>query len=65
MTTTTDLQPDFVVSTASDLNDLPLDAEADISHDEYARIMHRITIGDGSGGDDGADTEISAFNSSI
>ena len=47
-------------SGASDMGDLPLDVEVNIDDVEYARIMRRIAITDG-----GADTEISAFNSSI
>jgi hypothetical protein len=41
-------------------DDLPLDAGVDIDDAEYARIMRRITSGDGEPG-----TEASAFNSSI
>jgi hypothetical protein len=49
-----------VASGASDMGDLPLDVEVNIDEFEYARIIRRVTVGDG-----GADTEISAFNSSI
>ena len=49
-----------VTSGASDMCDLPLDVEVNIDDFEYARIIRRITVGDGA-----ADTEISAFNSSI
>jgi hypothetical protein len=49
-----------VTSRPSDMGDLPLDFEVNIDDFEYARIIRRITVGDG-----GADTEISAFNSSI
>lgn len=54
------LEIDRITSGASDTDDLPLDAEDGIDDTEYARIMRRITIGDG-----GTDTEVSAFNSSI
>ena len=54
------LQMEGVKSGASDMGDLPLDAEVNIDDIEYERIMRRITIGDG-----GTDTEVSAFNSSI
>jgi hypothetical protein len=47
-------------SGVSDVRDLPLDVEVNIDDIEYARIMRRITLNDG-----GADTVISAFNSSI
>jgi FXSXX-COOH protein len=49
-----------IMSSASDMDDLPLDAEVGIDDAEYARVMRRITIGD-----NGTDTEVSAFNSSI
>lgn len=54
------LHMEDVTSGASDRGDLPLDVEVNIDDVEYARIMRRITIGDG-----GTDTEVSAFNSSI
>jgi hypothetical protein len=54
------LQMEDVMSGASDMGDLSLDTEVNIDGTEYARIMRRITIGDG-----GTDTEVSAFNSSI
>jgi hypothetical protein len=54
------LQKEDVMSGASDMGDLSLDAEVNIDDFEYDRIMRRITIGDG-----GTDTEVSAFNSSI
>jgi FXSXX-COOH protein len=49
-----------IMSSASDMDDLPLEAEGGIDDAEYARVMRRITIGD-----NGTDTEVSAFNSSI
>jgi hypothetical protein len=49
-----------VVSGPSDMGDLPLDVEVSIDDIEYARIIRRI-IPAGRG----ADTEVSAFNSSI
>jgi hypothetical protein len=49
-----------VASGASDVGDLPLNIEVNIDDFEYARIIRRITVGDGS-----AETEISGFNSSI
>jgi FXSXX-COOH protein len=49
-----------IMSNASDMDDLPLDAEGGTDDAEYARVMRRITIGD-----NGTDTEVSAFNSSI
>jgi len=49
-----------VTSGVSDMGGLPLDVEVNIDDFEYARIIRRITVSDG-----GADTEISAFNSSI
>jgi hypothetical protein len=51
---------DAVTSGPSDMGGLPLDVEVNIDDFEYARIIRRITVRDG-----GADTEISAFNSSI
>jgi hypothetical protein len=54
------LQTEGIMSGASVMSDLPLDVVVDIDDAEYARIMRRITIGDG-----GTDTEVSAFNSSI
>jgi FXSXX-COOH protein len=45
---------------ASDMRELPLDAEAGIDDAEYARIMRRV-----NGGDGGTDTDVCAFNSSI
>jgi hypothetical protein len=53
-------QMERMMSSASDMGDLPLDAEDDIDDAEYAKIMRRITVGD-----NGTDTEVSAFNSSI
>jgi hypothetical protein len=49
-----------VASGTSDMGDLPPDVEVNIDDFEYARIIRRVTVGDGD-----ADTEISAFNSSI
>ena len=54
------LQLEGVTSVTSNMGDLPLDVDVNIDDIEYARIMRRITIGDG-----GTDTEVSAFNSSI
>jgi hypothetical protein len=51
---------DAVTSGPSDMGGLPLDVEVNIDDFEYARIIRRIAVRDG-----GADTEISAFNSSI
>ena len=42
------------------VNDLPIDGEVRIDDAEYHRIMRRISLADG-----GADTDVSAFNSSI
>ena len=49
-----------VASGTSGMGGPPLDVEVNIDEFEYARIIRRVTVGDG-----GADTEISAFNSSI
>lgn len=51
--------PEAVTSAMPALGDVPFDVEIAISDAEYARIMRRITV------DDGADTRVSAFNSSI
>ena len=56
----TTLWMEDVTSGASDMSDLPLGVEVNIDDIDYARIMRRITLNDG-----GADTVISAFNSSI
>jgi hypothetical protein len=49
-----------VTSGASDMSDLPLGVEVNIDDIDYARIMRRIIVSVGA-----ADTEVSAFNSSI
>jgi hypothetical protein len=43
-----------------DLDEAPLDAEITVDGTEYARIMRRIGVPD-----DGTDTRVCAFNSSI
>jgi hypothetical protein len=54
------LQFEGVESVTSNINDLPIDVEVCIDEVEYDRIMRRIFLADG-----GADTDVSAFNSSI
>jgi hypothetical protein len=49
-----------VASGASEMGDLPLGIEVNIDDIEYARIIRRIATADR-----GADTVVSAFNSSI
>jgi hypothetical protein len=56
----TAIEMERITSSASDMDDPPLDAEGGIGDDGFARVMRRITIGD-----NGTDTEVSAFNSSI
>jgi hypothetical protein len=56
----TAIEMERIMSSASDMDDPPLDAEGGIGDDGFARVMRRITIGD-----NGTDTEVSAFNSSI
>lgn len=51
--------PEAVISDVPATGDVPFDEAVDIGDAEYARIMRRITV------DDGADTRVSAFNSSI
>jgi hypothetical protein len=54
------LQFEGVEPVTSNMNDLPIDDDVYIDEVEYDRIMRRIFRADG-----GADTEVSAFNSSI
>jgi hypothetical protein len=54
------LQFEGVESVTPNMNHLPIDAEVYIDEVEYSRIMRRILLAD-----DGADTDVSAFNSSI
>jgi hypothetical protein len=54
------LQFEGVEPVTSNMNDLPIDDDVYIDEAEYDRIMRRIFRADG-----GADTEVSAFNSSI
>ena len=49
-----------VIAETPDVQDLPLDADLEISAAEYARIMRRIGEPGGT-----AETPVSAFNSSI
>jgi hypothetical protein len=53
-------QVEAVKSGVPDIHGLPLDVEVSIEDAEYDRIMRRIL-----GQDDGSDTPVSAFNSSI
>jgi len=52
-------EDDVIVSGVSDMRDVPLDAEDNVSDVEYAHIMRRLTgIAEG-------EPSVSAFNSSI
>lgn len=53
-------QQDAIISDHADLGDVPLGEEMSIDHAEYERTMRRV-LGD----DDGTDTRVCAFNSSI
>jgi hypothetical protein len=54
------LQFQGVEPVTSNMNNLPIDVGVYIDEVEYSRIMRRIFLADG-----GADTDVSAFNSSI